>query len=109
VEEEHPGPPLDGVKAIVEDMYQKRAGKSRKKHSKALKPGRDKKRLKTMRTHLCWEEKGLLYLLETACRLKFKIYSEKCKKKKEKKKKKGQKKCQKSAQRGKRMNSASKP
>jgi hypothetical protein len=54
VKEEHPGPPLDRVRAIVEYMYQKRAEKSRKKHSKALKLGRDKKRLKTMRTHLCW-------------------------------------------------------
>jgi hypothetical protein len=83
VKEEHPGPPLDRVKAIVEDVHQKRAGwagKSRKKHSKALKLGRDKKRSKTMRTHLCWEERSLLDLLETACSLELKIYSEKSKK-----------------------------
>jgi hypothetical protein len=59
---------------------QERAGKSRKKHLKALKLGRDKKRSKTMRTHLCWEERSLLDLLGTACRLELKIYSEKSKK-----------------------------
>jgi hypothetical protein len=65
---------------------QERAGKSRKKHLKALKLGRDKKRSKTMRTHLCWEERSLLDLLETACRLRAQDLLRKKQKKKSAKK-----------------------